>query len=79
MGRQGKSEATRKNFGYPRRTPFTSESALFKLFYCSCQRIKEKWNMPIHNWALIISQLDIYFPGRLRIELSSDLGADTLR
>jgi len=58
---------------------FTSENALFKIVYCACQKIKEKWNMPIHNWALIISQLDIYFPGRLRIELSSDSGADTLR
>lgn len=57
---------------------FTSESALFKLVYCACQKIKEKWNMPIRNWALIISQLDIYFPGRLKIELSSDLGADTV-
>ena len=35
--------------------------------------------MPIHNWALIISQLDIYFPNRLRIELSLDLDADTVR
>jgi len=58
---------------------FTSESALFKLVYCACQKIKEKWNMPIHNWALIISQLDIYFPGRLKIELSLDLDADTVR
>jgi hypothetical protein len=42
-------------------------------------KIKEKWNMPIKNWALTISQLDIYFPERLKIELSSDLGADTVR
>ena len=57
---------------------FTSEGALFKLIYCACQKIKEKWNMPMQNWALIISQLDIYFPGRLKIELSSDLGTDTV-
>ncbi len=43
------------------------------------QRIKEKWNMPLHNWALIISQLDIYFPGRIKIELSLEVGADTVR
>ena len=48
---------------------FTSENALVKLIYCACQRIKEKWNQPLHNWALIVSQLDIYFEGRLKIEL----------
>jgi len=55
---------------------FTSENALFKLLYCACQKIKEKWNMPLKNWALTISQLDIYFPGRLKLELY--LGADTV-
>ena len=48
---------------------FTSENALVKLLYCAYQRIKDKWNKPLHNWALIISQLDIYFEGRLKIEL----------
>ena len=48
---------------------FTSESALVKLIYSAYQRIKEKWNQPMHNWALIISQLDIYFQDRLKIEL----------
>jgi putative transposase len=45
--------------------PFTSENALLKLIYCACQKILEKWNQPMHNWALIISQLQIYFDGRL--------------
>jgi hypothetical protein len=31
--------------------------------------------MPVQNWVLTISQLEIYFPGRLKIELCSDLGA----
>jgi len=48
---------------------FTSENALFKLVYCAYQRIQEKWNQPLPNWALTISQLDIYFEGRLKIEL----------
>lgn len=48
---------------------FTSENALVKLIYCAYQRIKEKWNQPMANWALIISQLDIYFEGRLDIKL----------
>jgi putative transposase len=48
---------------------FTSENALIKLIYCACQKILEKWNAPMHNWALIISQLQIYFEGRLNLEL----------
>ncbi len=48
---------------------FTSENALFKLVYCACQQIKEKWTMSLRNWAMTVSQLDIYFPGRLTLEL----------
>lgn len=47
---------------------FTSENALFKLVYCACQKIAQKWTMPLANWALTISQLDIYFEGRLRLK-----------
>lgn len=50
---------------------FTSENALFKLVYCACKKIAEKWTMPVQNWALTISQLDIYFEGRLKIDLHS--------
>ena len=48
---------------------FTSENALLKLIYCACQKVLEKWNQPMHNWALIISQLQIYFNGRLNLGL----------
>jgi len=48
---------------------FTSENALVKLIYSAYQQIKVKWNQPISNWALIISQLGIYFEGRLKLEL----------
>ncbi len=48
---------------------FTSENALIKLIYCACQKILEKWNAPMHNWALTISQLQIYFEDRLSLEL----------
>jgi len=44
---------------------FTSENALFKLVFCAIKQIIAKWNMPVPNWALTISQLDIYFPDRL--------------
>ncbi len=48
---------------------FTAENALFKLVYCACQRIKEKWTMPLQNWGMTVGQLDIYFPGRLTLGL----------
>lgn len=46
---------------------FTSENALFKLVFCAISKISEKWHQPIQNWALIISQLDIFFPDRLKL------------
>ncbi len=45
---------------------FTSENALFKLVFCAIKKISEKWSQPLQNWALTISQLDIYFPDRLK-------------
>ncbi|MDX1917228.1 MAG: IS256 family transposase [Rickettsiaceae bacterium] len=45
---------------------FTSENALLKLIYCAIKQISEKCSQPIQNWALAISQVDIYFPGRLK-------------
>lgn len=48
---------------------FTSENALFKLIYCACEKIKERWNQPLHNWVLTIGQLDLHFEGRLELSL----------
>lgn len=48
---------------------FTSENALFKLLYSAIQQIKKKWTMPVREWAETISQLDIYFEGRLNVGL----------
>jgi len=48
---------------------FVSENALMKLIYCACQNVLGKWYQPMHNWALIISQLKIYFDTRLNLEL----------
>ena len=48
---------------------FTSENALYKLIYSAIQQIKKKWNMPVREWAETISQLDIYFEGRLNVGL----------
>lgn len=44
---------------------FTSDNALFKLMFCAINKITEKWHMPIPNWAMTISQLDIFFPDRV--------------
>lgn len=44
---------------------FTSENALFKLMFCAIKNISAKWNQPVQNWALTISQLDIFFPDRI--------------
>lgn len=46
---------------------FTSENALFKLVFCAIKQITAKWSQPVHNWALTVSQLDIFFPDRLNI------------
>lgn len=47
---------------------FTSENALFKLVFCAIKQITGKWYMPLANWALTISQLDIFFPDRLNFK-----------
>lgn len=48
---------------------FTSENALFKALYCAIEQIKKKWNMPVRDWSLTISQLDIFFKNRLNVGL----------
>jgi len=50
---------------------FSSENALIKLVYCAYMKITKKWTMPVANWALIVSQLDIHFPNRVNITLHS--------
>lgn len=44
---------------------FTNEAALLKLLYVGIRKASEKWTMPIKNWGQTITQLDIYFEGRL--------------
>lgn len=44
---------------------FPNENSLLKLLYPGLMNAKEKWTMPIHNWNLTLSQLAIYFDGRL--------------
>lgn len=44
---------------------FPNENSLLKLLYVGIKNMTKKWTMPIHNWNLTLSQLAIYFDGRL--------------
>lgn len=44
---------------------FPNENSLLKLLYAGIQNASKKWTMPIRNWSLTLSQLAIYFEGRL--------------
>lgn len=44
---------------------FPNENSLLKLLYLGLMNAQEKWTMPIQSWNLTLSQLAIYFDGRL--------------
>ena len=44
---------------------FPNENSLLKLLYMGIQNAQKKWTMPIRNWSLTLSQLAIFFEGRL--------------
>jgi putative transposase len=44
---------------------FPNENSLLKLLYAGILNATEKWTMPIQNWSQALSQLSIYFEGRL--------------
>ena len=44
---------------------FPNENSLLKLLYLGIQNAQKKWTMPIRNWNLTLSQLAIFFEGRL--------------
>ena len=48
---------------------FSNETALLKLIYLAIQNVSKKWTMPPKNWSQTISQLSIFFEGRLKLEL----------
>jgi len=48
---------------------FPNQNSLLKLLYMGIQNASKKWTMPIQNWSLTISQLSIFFEGRLEKEL----------
>lgn len=49
---------------------FPNENSLLKLLYMGIQNANKKWTMPVRNWSLTISQLTIFFEGRLDNQLS---------
>jgi transposase-like protein len=44
---------------------FSNENSLLKLLYMGILNAQKKWTMPIRNWSLTLSQLSIFFEGRL--------------
>ncbi len=48
---------------------FSSETALLKLLYLTIQNIVKKWTQPMRNWSLTVSQLAVFFEGRLKLDL----------
>ena len=44
---------------------FPNDNSLLKLLYLGVQNASKKWTMPIQNWNLTLSQLAIFFEGRL--------------
>ena len=44
---------------------FPNEDSLLKLLYLGVQNAGKKWTMPIQSWNITLSQLAIFFEGRL--------------
>lgn len=44
---------------------FANDHSLLKLLYLDIQNASKKWTIPIQNWNLTLSQLAIFFEGRL--------------
>ncbi|MCB9344165.1 MAG: IS256 family transposase [Lewinellaceae bacterium] len=48
---------------------FTSDEALMKLLYLVQDDATSKWNRPLHNWNMTLSQLSIIFEDRLKLDI----------
>ena len=49
---------------------FPNDKSLLKLLFAGILNAEKKWTMPIRNWSLTISQLNIYFKERLQDALN---------
>ncbi|QOY51000.1 IS256 family transposase [Candidatus Sulfurimonas baltica] len=52
---------------------FPNDNSLLKLLFAGIRNAEKKWTMPIHNWSLTISQLNIFFKERLKDALGLGL------
>jgi putative transposase len=50
------------------RSLFPTDDALRKILFLAIGDIQKKWTSPLHNWAQTISQLSIFFEGRIGLE-----------
>ena len=48
---------------------FPNDNSLLKLLFMGVNNASKKWTMPIQNWNLTVSQLSIFFEGRLDVAL----------
>ncbi len=48
---------------------FPNENSLLKILYAGILNATEKWTMPVQNWNQALSQLVLYFEGRLESAL----------
>jgi transposase-like protein len=48
---------------------FPSDMALLKLIFLAYCNIQKKWTAPLQNWAMTVSQLSIWFEGRIKLSL----------
>ena len=48
---------------------FPSDMALLKLIYLAYTNIQKKWTHPLQNWSITISQLAIWFEGRMKLSI----------
>jgi putative transposase len=46
---------------------FPSDMALLKLIFLAYRNIRKKWTVPLPNWGMTVSQLSIWFEGRLTL------------
>lgn len=50
------------------RAVLPNDGALLKILFLAGKDIQKKWTMPVPNWSEIISQLNIFFEGRIMIK-----------
>ena len=49
---------------------FPTDNSLLNLLFAGIKNAEKKWTMPIKNWSLTISQLNIHFKEKLKNALN---------